>query len=84
LATFAPHQLILGQSLRVSIHQEELGDPTYQLKSRFTLQWAGIKADEKALCQIPFGDSRLIPYIHDPADMSVDDFTLSHLTTQMP
>ena len=75
---------MLGQSLGVSIQQEELGYPTYQLKSRFTLQWAGIKDDEKALCQVPFGDGRLIPYIRDPADMSADDFTLSHLTAQMP
>ena len=127
-------------SIGTSVQQEELGDPTYQLKTgftykptdrfsldfdlsyrrrhnwlvyqggrrvtafhadewkpkvaldvflsskqqlRFTLQWAGIKADESELYQVPIGDGYLIPYLRDPADMSIDDFTLSRLTTQL-
>lgn len=130
---------VFSYSIAGSIQQEELGDPTYQLKTgftykptdrfsldfdlnyrrrhnwlvyqgdrrvtafnadeykpkialdvflsakqqlRFTLQWAGIKADETDLYEVPLGDGDLLRWMRDPADISVDDFTLSRLTAQ--
>lgn len=49
---------------------------------RFTMQWAGIKADEQSFWAVPPGDGELVPVAKDPLEPT-DDFTLSRLTAQL-
>jgi hypothetical protein len=49
---------------------------------RFTLQWAGIRADEQAFYEVPMGDGSLISIDKDPLESS-DDFGISQITTQL-
>jgi hypothetical protein len=49
---------------------------------RFTLQWAGIKAQEQNFYQIPEGDGELIDYPKGPEE-TTDNFTISRITSQL-
>ena len=49
---------------------------------RFTLQWAGIDADEKDFYMIPAGEGDLIELPRAPGD-PVNDFTVSRITAQL-
>ena len=53
---------------------------TARQQLRFTLQWAGIKADEQEFYQVPLGDGRLMPR---QGGNETEDFTLSLLTAQL-
>ena len=48
---------------------------------RLTMQWAGIKADEQALYQVPLGNGDLLAIDKDPTDPSAD-FGISRLSAQ--
>ena len=52
--------------------------PGHQL--RFSLQWAGVRADEQGFFEIPVGDGDLIAAARTLAD---HDFTVSLMTTQL-
>ena len=49
---------------------------------RLTMQWAGIRGQERAHYRVPLGDGHLIPYTRGPDDPSAD-FTISRLTAQL-
>ncbi len=49
---------------------------------RFTLQWAGIRADEQAFYEVPMDDGSLISVDKDPLESS-DNFGISQITTQL-
>jgi hypothetical protein len=49
---------------------------------RLTLQWAGIRADEREFWRVPLKDGDLLPVTKDPEAPS-DDFTISRMTAQV-
>tara|TARA_A100001037_G_scaffold306121_1_gene349364 strand:+ start:1838 stop:4279 length:2442 start_codon:yes stop_codon:yes gene_type:complete len=49
---------------------------------RFTLQWAGIRADERDFWRVPLGDGKLIPVTRE-SGAETDDFTISFMTAQL-
>ncbi len=55
---------------------------TARQQLRFTMQWAGIRADEQEFWQIPVNDGSLQPVTKGPSEPT-DDFTISRLTAQV-
>jgi hypothetical protein len=55
---------------------------TARQQLRWTLQWAGIDADEYKFYQVPAADGDLIEMNKGSGEPS-DDFTISRLTTQL-
>lgn len=49
---------------------------------RLTMQWAGIRASEQRLWQVPLDDGHLDPRVKQPG-AGDDDFTISRLTAQL-
>jgi hypothetical protein len=49
---------------------------------RFSLQWAGIRAQEQDFYQIPEGGGDLLPYPKGPDEVT-DNFTISRITSQL-
>ena len=67
-----------GPDWQPSLNVDWFIAPRHQL--RFSLQWAGVEADERGYWAVPAGDGRLVPA---PRTLPNHDFTVSILTAQL-